>query len=677
MEAYKVQSTLELRDLVGARLAALIKDMDLLEKSTVQARRRLRDFGAETAGLRSAGAAVRAMQRDMLLAERNLGRMGVAFKAFNASSMTGGIKGVQGELQRAHAASTAFTGSLSGIGIVVPEMRTAAAIIRRMEAGLAGASRNANSLVAHLHGVANAMRGVPSMPNIPRGVSGAALGGRHRGAIHGGSVHVGPHGVGVGALGLGMGAMGGGALVAGYLGAREIGSAVSHAGEFSREQAQFSMFGMSQAQNAAAANIARTMNVPGTSQIEAMKFVTEAQGIFRESGFDGDKALDAAKQVAPVLAKLKYASGLLGKEFTDAQALDFTRSVEMMGGLTSPKRMQELADSSFKLMITSGGAVDPSQLRQAIRTGGTSVKSLSGEALFGYAEPLMGELKGGAFGTAMATAYSRVNGLVKLPNQALHEMMRLGLWDKDAIVLNKNGGLDHVKEGKNPLFNANEYATNPFEFYEKRVRPQYDKMGFDDQQRQRENALIFGRTGGNMFNLVDQQMATLQHSVEAFKKALGLDKGVEANDKQLGGQMKNFEAAWSDFQTTFGQMVLPAATAMLKVGTGLLKEARDFIDHPIDKAFSWIKHYSTDGMGMNPFDSPAPAGDSGGRPSAPALPSPIAAPAAKAPDLHITLEVDGEKMADKTVKYLAYKTQPNLSGGAFDIGLGMPSFGMK
>jgi hypothetical protein len=686
MEAYKVSTTLELKDLVGARLATLIEDMDLLEKSTVRARRRLREFGAETSGIRNAGRAVRAMQKDMDLAERNIGRMGTAFKSFNASSMTGGIKGIHGELQRATAASTAFNAELLGIGVAIPEMRTAVKIIRRMETGLAGASRNASMLVAQLHGVANAMRGMPAGPSIPRiGRGGFGVGGAgHAGGIHGGNVHVGSHGVGVGSLGFGVGALGGGALIAGYAGVHEVISAAQHAGDFSREQAQFSMFGMSDAQNATAKKIAQTMNVPGTSMIDAMKYVTEAQGIFRESGFEGDKALDAAREVAPVLAKLHYASGLLGKEFSDSQALDFTRSVEMMGGLSSPKRMQELADSAFKLMITSGGAVDPSQLRQAIRTGGTSVKGLSGEALFGYAEPLMGELKGGSFGTAMATAYSRVNGLVKLPNQALHEMMRLGLWDKNAIVLNKNGGLDHVKEGKNPLFNSGEYATNPFEFYDKHVKSQYDKMGFDEQQRQRENVLLFGRTGGNLFNLVDQQMEKLRDSAKAMKIAAPLQKGVDEENKQLSGQMKNFEAAWSDFQTVFGETILPQVTEMIKGATSLLKLATGVAAGVGDRDAKLTGQIN----GPSASDTPGKWGALGDlwrnhfggdkdEASSGAAPNPVAAPSARPIDLHTHFSMDGRSVADIVTRHQADNISANKGVGPYDIGLGMPSFGMK
>lgn len=678
MEAYKVSTTLDLNDLVGARIANLIKEFDRLENKTVSVRRRLREFGAETAGIRQASSAVRSLHREMERAEANALRLNAGMKGFNAATLVSSVKSMHSEFQRAHASAMALSGEIHAVGMETPELRAANSVIGRMALNLSTAARHASALTAQLHGVAAAAASIPAMPGWPRrpagGSGGAGGGGRgsHVG-MHGGNMHIGPHGVGVGALGYGLGEAAV-PLIGGYLAFQGVKSAAHEAGEYQREQAQFSMFGMSAEQNAQAKKFAESMKVPGTSMIDAMRYMTEAQGVFRESGLPGDKALDASKLVAPILAKLKFASAITGREFSPAQELDFTRSVEMLGGLSSPKRMQELADMAFKLLITSGGNVDPSQLRQAIRTGGTAVKGLSGEALFGYAEPLMGEMKGGPFGTAMSTAYGRANGLVKLPNQALQEMMRLGLWDKDAIVLNKLGGLKEVKQGKNPLRFADEYAANPFKYYEEHIRPAYDRSGLNDQQRYRENALIFGRTGSAMFNLVDQQIKTMEHSVQAMRQAPSLEKAVAVQGDTYGGKTKEFEAAWSNFKVVFGDSVLPGVIGVLKTATSLLEAATKIgsADGILGKVKAAWQVWSdaSESYAVRHHIEPLPGQ------AAPAM-NPVAPAQSHTIQVQSQVRLNERILADVVTRHQAKQLSPGLGSGYHDIGLSLPAVGTK
>jgi len=665
VEAYKVSATLELRDLVGPRLANLIKDMQRLEQATNSAKRRLRDFGAEASGIRKAGSAVRAMQKDMILAEQNLAKMGAGFKSFNASNMTGGIKGVHGELQRAQASAASLTAELSGVGIAVPELRSAASAIGRMDRNLAGASRNANQLVAHLHGVANALRGMPNTPNIPRGGFGGG-GGHGGGGFHGGNAHVGTHGFGVGGVGLGIGAGLGAAAIGGYLGYEGMKASVNSAADYQREQALFRMFGMSETQNQEAFRFAKSMNAPGASMIDSLRYVTEAQGVFRESGMQGDEALAGSKLVAPILAKLHYASALTGHPMDETGEKSMLRFVEMRGGLKDPTELNRIADLGFKVSTTSGGNVDWEQMRQAMRTGGVAAKNLSDEALFAWGEPLIGELKGGGFGTGLRTAYNRMNGNIRLPNQAFHEMQKLGLWDPKMVVENKQGGIKSFNG--NPLLHSEEYATNPFQYYQKYIMPKYDEMKLSTSDRNRENSMLFGGTGAMLFSTLEQQMSTILRSLPALNAAKPLDAAVKEQDKTYLGEMQKFDSAWSDFKTVFGTSVLPAATGMLQVGVALLRSAKEFADHPLDTAFGWIKKYSAEGQGMNPYDA---------GPGAASKPDPIA-PASAAPvQVRTAVNLDGRTIADVVTNHQVRNMRTNASGGGFDFGLGLPSVGMK
>jgi len=72
---------------------------------------------------------------------------------------------------------------------------------------------------------------------------------------------------------------------------------------------------------------------------------------------------------------------------------------------------------------------------------GTSAFNLSNKALFAELEPIIGELKGSSAGDALMTSYNRLNGIVKLPNQVTHDLMKMGVYRRPysievAIVAN-------------------------------------------------------------------------------------------------------------------------------------------------------------------------------------------------------------------------------------------------
>jgi len=58
---------------------------------------------------------------------------------------------------------------------------------------------------------------------------------------------------------------------------------------------------------------------------------------------------------------------------------------------------------------------------------GTAAFGLSNKALFAELEPIIGELKGSSAGDALMTAYNRLNGIIKLPNQVTHDLMKMGI----------------------------------------------------------------------------------------------------------------------------------------------------------------------------------------------------------------------------------------------------------
>jgi hypothetical protein len=98
----------------------------------------------------------------------------------------------------------------------------------------------------------------------------------------------------------------------------------------------------------------------------------------------------------------------------------------------------------------------------------------------------------------------------------------------------------------------------------------------------RENTMIFGRTGGNMFSLIDRQLGAIHHSDEAQKKALGIDDSVKEEEKTYRGTLIK---ALKELETTsvrLGAVVIP-----------LLVKGLNFVTPLIERLATWIGNNST------------------------------------------------------------------------------------
>ncbi|MFC4526421.1 hypothetical protein ACFO5W_07180 [Dyella halodurans] len=358
---------------------------------------------------------------------------------------------------------------------------------------------------------------------------------------------------------------------------------LDEAKKFQTEVAKFSLYGMGDQVDAQAVKFAKGMNVIGTSATEAMRSLTEAQGVFRESGLSGSAALDGAKLAAPVLAKIAFATaGLDGdaKEKMHTQSLAMLRFVEMRGGLKDAATFNGIADAGWKAIRSSGGNVNWEQLRQFMARGGVAAQGLTDQALFGKLEPVIGELKGSGAGTAWMTSYNRLIGGVRVPNQVAHLLADNGIWDKSKIEWNSQGGIKRFN-GK-PLRDIKTLSSDPVEFYEKNILPMYAKLGIKSQEdKGRENLLIFGRTGGAMFSLIDRQLATIHRSVDAQSKALGIDASVKQVGGTLGGKEIDFHAKFNNLLLQTGDVILPMAVRALEILNPMLQRMANWMQaHP-------------------------------------------------------------------------------------------------
>ena len=418
---------------------------------------------------------------------------------------------------------------------------------------------------------APAVSGGSAMP-VPIGQRRAAAFGH--GPIHGGNLHIGSGGIGMGAVGLGMGAMLGvpgliavGAGYAGFAGVRALANA---GGEKERLVTRLRAYGMTPEQNAEALRFAKKNTVFGTSEIERIRLFSEAQGIFRESSLPGEEALKAAKVAMPYLAKIHTISSTLDEE---SSARLRTSSVAMMrfieplankGGKIDAERFAQLAEMGYKLILTSGGNVNWEQFRQVVARGRNATANWNEEA-FAMMEPIIGELKGGATGWGQTTGLNRLQGIVRVPNQAVRTLMDAGWWDKSKVVLNSQGGIKQFRG--NPLDPEiqKRYMTNPARFVMEDLKPLFARMKLTDVNEQSRMAnILLGGTGGYNAMLILKQEKTILHALEAFKTALSIDENLVNVSKTYLGNVEEFHAAWTDFKTVFGEAILPQVTQLIR-----------------------------------------------------------------------------------------------------------------
>jgi len=347
---------------------------------------------------------------------------------------------------------------------------------------------------------------------------------------------------------------------------------IDEARKFQVEVAKFTLMGMSDATNREAQSFAESMKVIGTSATEAMRLVLETQGIFRESGKEGPEALRSAEMFAPYMAKMDFVNKALNGEsaaklYHENQAM--LRFIDMMGGNVSGARAQELIEFGWKLTESTGGNVDWEKLRQFRQYGKTAASGLTPEAM-AKLEPMIQEFKGNA-GTSLSTAYMRLNGLNRPPNQATHEMVSSGLWDPTAVIWNKMGGIKQFKPGRNPLVDSELFASDPVEWYIKHIVPLYAERHYTEAQKYRENSIFFGGTGGNLFNAIDRQLSVVPGALASYQKAKSLDEAVKIAGGTVDGKIVDATAQWQTLMKDIGDHLLPNLNRHLKDLVMILK----------------------------------------------------------------------------------------------------------
>lgn len=355
--------------------------------------------------------------------------------------------------------------------------------------------------------------------------------------------------------------------------------ALDQARLFENETAKFTMYGMGDRANAEAVKYAKSMDIFGTSSVQAMKLITEAQGVFRESGaLNLQQQLVGAKIAAPVLAKLNFIESSLSADTrtaAHAQDLAMLRFIEARGGANNPQQFASIADWGFRLSKSSGEIVDWAQLQQFTATAGAAGFNLTQDAITKL-EPVLADLKGGRTGSGLRVAFQRLMGTQRgLPKQAVQEYLSLGLWDPTKLELNKQGGIarflgrpGEVLKGRDQL------ATDPVAYFLEKFLPAISKkygpgiLGDSVKARTEravEESLVFGPgTAGAVISQIDKLMPAIARSLAAQGKQLGIDQSYGIVGKTLSGKEQQLHARFNTLLEQTGEVALPIVVQALE-----------------------------------------------------------------------------------------------------------------
>lgn len=343
-------------------------------------------------------------------------------------------------------------------------------------------------------------------------------------------------------------------LAIGYGGFKLLGGFVDEAAKYQTITEKFKQYGMGDAALKEAEKFSSAQKIFGVSNTEMLANFTEVQGVYRESGMHGLKEqLYAAKIISPLMAQLDFASQALDEHqraATTAKKMDMVRFLETAGATKSPERAKELINGAFKAIQASGGNIDFTQYRQFMAKAKTSAYGMSDMAIFAEMEPIIGEMKGSSAGDAYMTAYNRAHGILTPTHQAAKEWLKLGLWNPKNVSFNSQGRLNISGD---PLIDKKTFEHSQVEFYMNDVLPKYRALHYTEEQIRRTNAILFGRTGGGMYNLIDKQLPMILSGMQAYPGFRGVDDATKSLKNTYNGKVIDFDAKWKNFELALGQ----------------------------------------------------------------------------------------------------------------------------
>ncbi|MDR7257780.1 hypothetical protein J2X47_001960 [Sphingomonas sp. BE270] len=347
---------------------------------------------------------------------------------------------------------------------------------------------------------------------------------------------------------------------------------LDEAKKYQAELARFASLGFGERVNAQADAYAQGMHTIGTSTRENLTLVSDAMAVFKNLGH--------AEMAAPIMAKMKFANGVLFGEAggaRDRKFMDLLKVIEFRGGLSSDAEFQRQADFAQKVISGSRGRVDASALLLALKTGGVALSRRSNEGFYLGSEPLIQEFGGSRYGTGAMSIYTN---LVQSRGTmvAQQELFRLGLLDPKKVQFNKQGALKKALPGAfygaSILENEGELAL-----LQKVLLPAFAAKGITSPEMiTREIGMVLGnRTGSALMTRIYQQQQTLMNQIAANKNAYGIDALFSAANRTPTGKEQALMAKEADLKLKIGQVILPYYVKGLTMALDVMTRLNAFI----------------------------------------------------------------------------------------------------
>jgi hypothetical protein len=646
IDAYAIGTTLKLHDFVTPQLLKLSEQFAKVDALALQVNKRLQKMGAEVVGVRNLAAAsktldagLKGVNTEALLAERNL-------------------RGIKGALP---------TGSI-GIERELAAANVEAATLERRLLGMRGMGRGGG--------------GVPPILPGPGG-GGAGGGGRRGGHIHGGNMHVGPGGFGIGGVGMGLATdmlvplAAAGASI--YVGHKFYEAAKDYDMAFTR----FRTLNLGDKVNQDANAFARGTKQFGVSMTERMTVLRDMHEVMG--------SYEEAKAVTPLFTRMLAANrGVFGEEGNKFDTKTFQalgKVIEMRGGTSSPDEMFKQADFAQKVLTGSAGLVTPTDLLAFMKTGGVATRLLSNQAFYAQSAPMIQEMGGSRFGTALMSAHQNL-AMGRGSLKSMKEAARIGLIDPSMIEYTKIGTIKQVLPGA--LKDEGLYNQSKYEWLLNVLIPAIRSGGVrghdglvkgdkitDDQIVNELNTLFSQRTASNAFAQMYLQRHKIDKNIAVTTGAMGITELEKQYQKSPQGAEDEFRAAWTDFKTVFGTSMLPQVTNMLKVGSEMLRSLATVADSP---AFKAIQGFTNGAVHAFAWPYRLMFGNANAaEPGSGAAPiNPVASRGTMSNAMKGTVHLDGRLVGNFMADHMGRQASSPLTGTtSFDMSMGLPTPGLS
>ncbi len=299
---------------------------------------------------------------------------------------------------------------------------------------------------------------------------------------------------------------------------------ISEAKAYQTQIAKLRAQGATNAEVNHADHFAKTMNIKGSSQLQNLTLLTEANTMFRD--------MHHAEEVAPLLAKMKFGvEAIMVKagrgeghgEVAEKMFMDALRVLELRGELKTPQMFAAALNKMNKSYVSSLGMVTPSELLDAIKTGGTAAKMLDDQSFYYGLNHMIQESGGNRVGTSLMSGFQNL-AMGRTTQQAAEDLVGMGLMKPESVKYGTTGHVKKVKVGG--LKDIDTYLHNPFKFLNETLIPKINPKGTlsDDEVVFKIASLFSSRKGGDFFVQMFKERANIQKHTDAAPKAFDIDR---------------------------------------------------------------------------------------------------------------------------------------------------------